>query len=133
MVSTRSSFKQLLRTVKEGTVEKGKSEKLSRMMELNPLIGNALVEKLYSTKDRGVCVELLRLLRLSKNSVNFASRLVMMKVLKGDDVLSFVQEGLKELLDRHVDSTTLAALCFFIIGAVDRKLVESSVGACGSA
>ena len=110
MVSTRSSYKQLLRTVKEGIVEKGKSEKLSRMMELNPLIGNALVEKLYSTKDRGVCVELLRLLRLSKNSVNFASRLVMMKVLKGDGVLSFVQEGSRRLYGRFERTSARGAL-----------------------
>ena len=100
---------------------------MNRMMELNPLIGAALVEKLCTTKDRNVCVNLLRLLHLSVNSVNYASRLVMLRLLKEEGVMQFIQDGLKEILEKQVNSAILSSFCFFIIGTFDRKLVDSSV------
>ena len=71
------------------------------MMELNPLIGTALVEKLCTTKDQNVCVNLLRLLHLSVNSVNYASRLVMLRLLREEGVMQFIQDGLKEILEKQ--------------------------------
>ena len=74
-----------------------------------------------------MCVNLLRLLHLSVNSVNYASRLVMLRLLKEEGVMQFIQEGLKEILEKQVNSATLSSFCFFIIGTFDRKLVDSSV------
>lgn len=123
IVNTQSSFRQLLQLIDQGS----EKEKLNRLMELNPLIGSALVEKVCATKERSVCVNLLRLLHLSVNTVNYASRLVMRQLLKEGDVMQYIQNGLREILDRQVDAATLSSFCFFIIGTFDRKLVDSSV------
>ncbi|KAK8817426.1 hypothetical protein WA556_003319 [Blastocystis sp. ATCC 50177/Nand II] len=127
IVNNHASFRQLLLLIGQGSHEKDKAEKLNRMMELNPLIGTALVEKLCTTKDQNVCVNLLRLLHLSVNSVNYASRLVMLRLLREEGVMQFIQDGLKEILEKQVNSAILSSFCFFIIGTFDRKLVDSSV------